>query len=96
MIIKISPVRMDAELAVAVSGDVLIVNGVTYDFGPLPDGAVLPADAIGCSWIGQPVERVAGELIITLTMPHGPDASEALRFPVDIINPPNGELRLPQ
>ncbi|WP_426234714.1 hypothetical protein [Pseudomonas sp. TWP3-2] len=96
MIIKLSPIRMDGTLALFKSGDALTIDGETFDFTELPDGAVLPAEAVGCPSVVQPVERVGGQLIITLSLPIAVDAGEAACFPADIANPPDGEVRLPQ
>lgn len=96
MHITLSPARSDAALAVVKQGEVLVVNGSWIDFGPLPDGATLPASAIDCECIVGPVKRINGVLHITLLLPHGADASEAVRYPEPIINPPDGPLELPQ
>lgn len=96
MIIKLSPIRMDGVMSLSKSGDALTIDGETYDFTALPDGATLPAEAVGCRRVELPVERVNGQLVITLSLPIAVDAGEAACFPVDIVNPPDGEVRLPQ
>ncbi|WP_269476234.1 tail fiber assembly protein [Pseudomonas guariconensis] len=95
MIIKLSPAGCDAELSVVKSGDTLIINGVILDFTQLEDGSTLPADAVGSEWVIQTVERIGGDLVVTLTLPHAGDAPESVRFPVDIINPADGPVQLP-
>lgn len=95
MLIKLSPRRFDAELAVTKQGDKLTINGMTLDFTPLADGASLPASAISSEWVVGGVERAAGDLVLTLCLPHWPDAAEAVRFPADIVNPKNGAVNLP-
>jgi hypothetical protein len=95
MIIKLSPVRSDAELTVTKAGDTLIINGASLDFSRLEDGSTLCAEAVGNEWVVQPVNRINGELVVTLMLPHAADASELARFPVDIINPADGPVRLP-
>ncbi|WP_069942549.1 tail fiber assembly protein [Pseudomonas putida] len=95
MIIKLSPVRSDSELTVFKQGDSLTVNGLTVDLSQLPDGATIPADAIGCEWIINQVDRINGQLTVSLSLPHGPDAPEAARFPADIIDPADGKVALP-
>ena len=37
-----------------------------------------------------------GDLVITLLLPRGPEAGEAANFPHDILNPPDGNVSLPQ
>lgn len=94
MIIKLSPVRSDAGLSVAKSGDTLEVNSVVLDFSQLPDGATLPAEAVGCEFVIAPVERINGDLVLTLMLPHAADAPQAARFPVDLY-PADGQVQLP-
>lgn len=97
MIINLSPMRRDDTLTVTKqNGDVLTINGIELDFGQIPDGATLPADAIDCEWITGDVERIDGELHLTLVLPHGADAGVAARFPEPIVNPDDGPLELPQ
>lgn len=95
MIIKLSPVRSDLSLVVTKSGDTLVINGKAYDLGRLSDGATLPVEAIGDGFLIAPVERIDGSLVVTLMLPHGADAPEEARFPVDIVNPADGPVLLP-
>ncbi|WP_226342965.1 tail fiber assembly protein [Pseudomonas putida] len=95
MIVKLSPVRSDLTLVVNKSGDTLVINGKAYDLGLLSDGATLPAEAIGDGFIIAPVERIDGSLVVTVMLPHGADAPEEARFPVDIVNPADGPVLLP-
>ncbi|RVG97589.1 hypothetical protein [Sinorhizobium meliloti] len=95
MQISLSPQRRDDALTVAVAGDVLTVNGASFDFSALPDGASIPAGEIPCEWMVGPVERVAGVLRLTLILPHGANPSQAVAFPASIIDPPDGPLALP-
>ena len=94
MIIKLSPVRSDAELTVSKAGEVLKINGVSLDFSRLESGATLPAAAVGCEFVIAPIERVADDLVVTLMLPHSADAPEAVRFPTDL-NPADGQVHLP-
>ncbi|WP_323115161.1 tail fiber assembly protein [Pseudomonas guariconensis] len=94
MIIKLSPVRSDVSLSVSKSGDTLEVNGVALDFSRLPDGATLPAEAVGCNFVVSPVERINGDLVLTLMLPHAADAPQGARFPVDLY-PADGQVQLP-
>lgn len=72
MIITLSPIRSDAALTLIRQGDTLILNGVAYDFGPLPEGATLPREAIACDWLASDVTRINGTIRLTLILPHGP------------------------
>jgi len=94
MILKLSPVRSDIHLSVAKTGDILEVNGVALDFSRLADGATLPAEAVGCNFVIAPVERINGDLVLTLMLPHDADAPQGARFPVDIY-PADGQVQLP-
>ncbi|BBH46889.1 tail fiber assembly protein [Pseudomonas sp. KU43P] len=94
MIIKLSPVRSDLQLAVFKAGEVMEINGVALDFSRLADGATLPSEAVGCEFVIAPVERVNGDLVLTLMLPHAADAPQAARFPVDIY-PADGQVQLP-
>ena len=95
MKINLSPQRRDDTLTVTKQGDTLTVNGTAYDFSQLPDGATLPADAIDCEYIRGDVERIDGELHLTLLLPHGVGAPEETRFPEPIVDPADGLLPLP-
>lgn len=96
MKISLSPQRRDDALTVVKAGDTLTINGAVYDFSVIPDGATLPADAVDCSFIAGPVERVAGDLQLTLILPLAGGASEAARFPQPLIDPTDGTVELPQ
>jgi len=86
---------MDETLSATLSGDVLTLNGEAFDFSQLPDGATLPAEAIDSEWIVGPVERIDGELHLTLRLPHGPYPSEAVAFPEPIHVIADGPIALP-
>jgi hypothetical protein len=95
MQIKLSPVRIDAQLTVLVAGHAITINGVAFDFSQLPEGATLPAEAIGSDHFVGPVERIDGELHLTLRLPHGPNPSPAVAFPQPITVTEDGPINLP-
>ncbi|MGX0876212.1 hypothetical protein ACSSV4_000887 [Roseovarius sp. MBR-154] len=95
MQITLSPSRRDTALELSRNGDTLTINGETFDFSPLPDGASLPTEAIGSDWFAGPVERVGGVLRLTLILPHGANAPEATRFPAPITLTGDGPVSLP-
>lgn len=96
MRISLTPVFSDSpRIAASVAGDVLTINGESFDFSPLPEGATLPAGAIDSPHFIGPVERIDGELHLTLRFPHGFDASEALRFPEPIHMTSDGPVLFP-
>lgn len=95
MRIALSPQLDDAALALHRAGDRLTVNGLVYDFGPLPEGAVLPRAAVGGDWLASDVTRRAGRLELGLILPCASDAPETVRFPAPIDPVPQGEVALP-
>jgi len=88
-------VRNNPSLTVVKQGDTLIINGDVFDFSVIPDGATLPAKAVACEWVNGPVERVNGELQITLLVPIPEGASEAARFPQPFTVTEDGPIALP-
>ncbi len=73
MRITFSPIRWDRTLELEkTSGDRLRINGELFNFNTLPEGGTIPAGAIPSDWIVGPVERVDGEVFLTLNLPHGP------------------------
>jgi hypothetical protein len=96
MKISLSPMRCEGSLEVSKAGDVLTINGESFNFTSLPEGATIPAGIVPCDWIAGPVERVDGAINVTLILPHGPNPSEAVAFPSTIENPPDGVIDLPR
>jgi len=70
MIIKLSPVRDDKVLSVVVVGDAITINGEKFDFTQLPEGATLPATAVDSIYITERVERIDGDIVLTLLLPY--------------------------
>lgn len=95
MRISFTPQRRDDSLIISKQGDVFTVNGEIFDFSSIPDGASLPADAVNNSFFFGDIERINGELHIGFILPHGFNAPEDVRFPEDIVNPPDGQITLP-
>lgn len=95
MHITLSPIRMGETLTGYRSGDVLTLNDDVLDFGPLPDGATLPAEAIASEWVVGNVSRINGELHLTLRLPHGPNPSHAVAFPEPINVTRDGPIVFP-
>ncbi len=95
MQISYSPQRRDVSLSLSKLGDVLMVNGEAFDLSVVPDGATLPQEAISSDWFAGPVERIGGELHISLFLPHGPSPSQALAFPQPITVNDDGPIEVP-
>lgn len=96
MIINLSPQRRDDvdALSLVVDGDKLSINGTQYDFGPLPEGAALPATATASEWLVGEIVRVDGVIAVTVILPHGPNPPPAMGFPEPVIAG-NGAVTLP-
>jgi hypothetical protein len=96
MYIKLTPQRRDDTLTVIKNGDKLRINGELFSFVTLPDGATIPAGEVPCEWITGPVERINGEIHLTLILPHGSNPAQHMASPESLINPPDGTLELPK
>lgn len=96
MNINLSPVLMAKTLTLAKSGDTLIINGESFDFAPLPEGATLPYGSVASEWVFGDVSRISGELDITITLPLPDNYSQEQAFPVPLLNVPDGVVALPQ
>lgn len=95
MIIKLSPRFSEETVRLEKCGDILYINEECFDFRYVPEGAVLPASAIDSDLVMGDVTRIMGELVITIVLLHSVDASVAAKYPVDIVNPPDGCVELP-
>ncbi|VVO80130.1 hypothetical protein PS870_01750 [Pseudomonas fluorescens] len=96
MIIKLAPQRRDESFEVTRSGDVLVVRGVSFDFSPIKEGDTLPRSAIKSEWFAGDVDRIGGELVLTLLFPNPWNYSQEQAFPIPLVNVPNGLVRFPQ
>lgn len=96
MKVNLSPKRLDETLMIVKSGDILTLNGEEFDLSPVGEGDTLPSDAINSPWFSGVVERVDGELILTLLIPIPWNYSQEQAFPLPLINVPDGVVLLPQ
>lgn len=96
MKIILSPQRRDDQLVVTKSGEVLTVNGSVYDFSPMGNGDTLPRDALNSEWFAGDVDKVDGELVLTLLLPNPWNYSQAQAFPVPLLNVPDGPVVFPE
>jgi hypothetical protein len=96
MQISFSPVRCDDTLTLSLSGDVLTVNGVAFDFTTLSEGQSWSAEQVGCPWLAEEVRRQAGELCLCLILPHGADAPDQTLFPQSLRVTQDGSIPVPQ
>ena len=77
------------------SGNRLRINGELFNFNPLEDGDTIPEGSIPCDWIVGPVERINGEVCLTVILPHSPNPSRAVAFPEPIIVSDDGPITVP-
>ena len=95
MRITFSPMRGDMPLSLALRGDTLVVNGKSFDFSDLPDGAELSAEALDSPWFVTEVRRDKGKLLLGLILPHGAGAPPARLFPAPLEVDEDGPIPLP-
>lgn len=94
MKISFTPQRGPTPMTLAVSNDILTIDGEAFDFSGIPDGATVPRDAVSCGSLVSDIERIDGEICLTLILPHGAKAPIETRFPEPIIATA-GEVTLP-
>lgn len=93
--ISFSPMRDDSQMEASVDGDSLAINGQTFDFSPLPEGALLPLEAIESPWFaGKGVERIDGVLHVKLRLPHDASPPPEVAFP-DPVSVAGGNVPIP-
>ncbi|MHC8386752.1 hypothetical protein ACYZTM_01520 [Pseudomonas sp. MDT2-39-1] len=95
MIIKLSPQRRDDSLQVIKAGSVLTVNGQVFDFSRMGDGDTLPNSAINSEWFAGDVDKMEGELTLTLLLPNPWNFSPEQAFPAPLENVPDGPVAFP-
>jgi hypothetical protein len=95
MKVAFTPQRRQGSLKVVKDGDKLRINGALFSFISLPDGATIPYGNVPCEWIAGSVERIDGEIHLTLILPHGSNPSQAVAFPETLADPEDGDLLIP-
>lgn len=97
MIITFAPQRRDDRLTLEkTSGDRLRINGNLFNFDTMNDGDVIPAGSVPCDWIIGTVEKVNGEVRLTIILPHGPNPPRYVAFPEPITVTTDGPIAIPQ
>ncbi|MGN8276749.1 hypothetical protein [Pseudomonas sp. SMN5] len=91
----LSPQRRDDTLEIVKTGDVLSVNGESFDFSQMGEGDTLPASAISSQWFLDKVDRVGGELVFTILLPLPWNYSQEQAFPVPLDNIQDGPVEFP-
>ncbi len=95
MKINLTPQRRHDRLKLSRTGDALTINGETFNFAALTDGATLPRNAVSCEWLASDVTRTGGAVCLTLILPHGANAPNETRFPPPITITSDGPVILP-
>lgn len=95
MRLLLSPVNDPRILNITKTNDTLTINGESFDFSQLLEGATLPKEAVDCEFIISDVSRINGEIELTILLPHGANASHEARFPEPINMTSNGRVMLP-
>ncbi len=95
VLIVLSPIRLDARLAVARDGGRLLVGGVPLDLAALAGTAPDPEAAPPSPWLAGPVRREGGRMVVPLLLPHGPAAPAATLFPAPVAVEADGPVALP-
>ena len=96
MKINLTPQRRDDDITLVKQGDILFINGESFDFSPLPEGARLPYGSINCDYIVGDVYRIDGEIELTLILPYNKSHSNQRKFPNDLIILEDGPVELPE
>lgn len=92
MKIILSPVRMDTDITYEKMGDCIIINGEIFDFSPIGEGDTLPSSAVSSAWVVGDVERLDGQLTLTLILPLPANYSQEQAFPEPLTNVQDGPL----
>lgn len=95
MRLLLSPVNDPRILNITKTNDTLTINGESFDFSQLLEGATLPKAAVDCEFIVSDINRINGEIELTILLPHGANASHEARFPEPINMTSNGRVMLP-
>lgn len=95
MNITLSPQRRDDTLFIERNGDKLTLNGEEFDFSKIAEGDTLPGLAIASDWFLGDVNRIDGELHLTIILPNSWDASHEQRFPEPLMGVLDGVVALP-
>lgn len=95
MRISLCPQRRDDGLAVSKSGDVLTINGDTLDLSAVPEGATVENAGELHPLLTGTIERIGGEIHLTLVLPHGANPPPELAFPQPITATADGPIALP-
>lgn len=92
MIITLSPQARASRADVVRQGEALVIDGAVFDFSSVQEGETLHVDS---EWVVGPVTRVDGVLRLTLLLGHGQNAPVETRWPMPVVDPPDGPIPFP-
>ena len=95
MRISFSPQRSEASLTIRKSGELLIIGDTSIDFSSIPDGATVQDARRFHAMLRGAIERIDGEIHVTVVLPIGPAAPEAVRFPSTVTVIADGAIANP-
>lgn len=97
MRISFTPQRRDDTLTLELTApDRIRINGDLFNFGPLSDGGMIPAGTIPCDAIFGPVERIDGDIHITLRLPVPANCTDPwMCFPEPLTVTEDGPVDIP-
>lgn len=96
MKITLIPQRNETEMQLERHADALIINGMVLDLAGVTEGAPRAAEDLGCGWLTGAIERVDGELNLSLILPHGACAPDETKFPNLLHVTEDGPVTLPE
>lgn len=77
-------------------GNRIRINGELFNFDPLNNGDTIPGGAIPCDWIFGSVEKIDGEVWLSIVLPVGPNPSQAVAFPAPVTVTAEGPIAIPK
>lgn len=94
------PQRRDDELSLSLQGEILTISGDMLDLSSVPEGATVPMEAIDSPFIIAPIERINGELHVSLLLPQSTpfgvfDEIGNKRPPYNLTVDRDGDIALP-
>lgn len=97
MKLRMYPQRWDNEPYELVKlGDSVFINGEEFDFSSMLEGAELPANAIASKWFMSKMERIDGDIELTMLYPIPANYSPEQANPIFLVDLPDGVVVLPE
>jgi hypothetical protein len=97
MILNFSPQYRSDSLTLSKQGDIIAINGTPVDLSLLPVGHKLPFEECqkGHPFLLAAQRNEDGRLDVTVLLPYGPGASEAVTFPQPVVVLVDGDIEVP-